>query len=84
MRNSSHAFERRTGLTCSVASNHRDALKIARKDRRWLVVQGASDPFGVDDNGETTTKTTRYYETLFDCLGTPEAPGVRSGASRVG
>jgi hypothetical protein len=50
-------------------------LKIARKDRRWLVVQGASDPFGVDDNGETTTKTTRYYETLFGCLGTPEAPG---------
>ena len=65
--------ENRTNLLC--CSNHRDALKIARKDRRWLVVQGASDPFGVDDNGETTTKTTRYYETLFGCLGTPEAPG---------
>jgi Family of unknown function (DUF5906) len=65
--------ENRTNLFC--CSNHRDALKIARKDRRWLVVQGASDPFGVDDNGETTTKTTRYYETLFGCLGTPEAPG---------
>ena len=65
--------ENRTNLLC--CSNHRDALKIARKDRRWLVVQGASDPFGVDDNGEATTKTTRYYETLFGCLGTPEAPG---------
>ena len=65
--------ENRTNLLC--CSNHRDALKIARRDRRWLVVQGASDPFGVDDNGETTTKTTRYYETLFGCLGTPEAPG---------
>lgn len=65
--------ENRTNLLC--CSNHRDALKIARKDRRWLVVQGASDPFGVDDNGEATTNTTRYYETLFGCLGTPEAPG---------
>ena len=65
--------ENRTNLFC--CSNHRDALKIARKDRRWLVVQGASDPFGVDDNGGSTTKTTRYYETLFGCLGTPEAPG---------
>jgi hypothetical protein len=65
--------ENRTNLLC--CSNQRDALKIARKDRRWLVVQGASDPFGVDDNGEATTKTTRYYETLFGCLGTPEAPG---------
>ena len=65
--------ENRTNLLC--CSNHRDALKIARNDRRWLVVQGASDPFGVDDNGETTTKTTRYYETLFACIGTPEAPG---------
>jgi hypothetical protein len=65
--------ENRTNLFC--CSNHRDALKIARKDRRWLIVQGASDPFGVDDNGETTSKTTRYYETLFGCLGTPEAPG---------
>ena len=65
--------ENRTNLLC--CSNHRDALKIARKDRRWLVVQGASDPFGVDDNGEATMKTTRYYETLFGCLGTPEAPG---------
>jgi len=65
--------ENRTNLLC--CSNHRDALKIARKDRRWPVVQGASDPFGVDDNGEATTKTTRYYETLFGCLGTPEAPG---------
>jgi Family of unknown function (DUF5906) len=65
--------ENRTNLFC--CSNHRDALKIARKDRRWLVVQGASDPFGVDDNGETTAKTTRYYETLFGCLGTSEAPG---------
>jgi Family of unknown function (DUF5906) len=65
--------ENRTNLFC--CSNHRDALKIARKDRRWLVVQGASDPFGVDDNGGATTKTTRYYETLFGCLGTPEAPG---------
>jgi hypothetical protein len=64
--------ENRTNLFC--CSNHRDALKIARKDRRWLVVQGASDPFGVDDNGETTTKTTSYYETLFGCNGTPEAP----------
>jgi hypothetical protein len=65
--------ENRTNLFC--CSNHRDALKIARRDRRWLVVQGASDPFGVDDNGETTTKTTRYYERLFGCLGTPEVPG---------
>jgi hypothetical protein len=65
--------ENRTNLFC--CSNHRDALKIARKDRRWLVVQGASDPFGVDDNGEPTVFTTRYYETLFGCLGTPEAPG---------
>jgi hypothetical protein len=65
--------ENRTNLLC--CSNHRDALKIARKDRRWLVVQGASDPFGVDDNGETTTRTTHYYETLFGCLGTPEALG---------
>jgi hypothetical protein len=35
--------ENRTNLFC--CSNHRDVLKIARKDRRWLVVQGASDPF---------------------------------------
>jgi hypothetical protein len=73
MFNARFRAENRTNLLC--CSNHRDALKIARKDRRWLVVQGASDPFGVDDNGETTTKTTRYYETLFGCLGTPEAPG---------
>jgi hypothetical protein len=65
--------ENRTNLFC--CSNHRDALKIARRDRRWLVVQGASDPFGVDDNGETTTQTTRYYDRLFRCLGTPETPG---------
>ena len=65
--------ENRTNLFC--CSNRRDALKIARRDRRWLVVQGASDPFGVDDNGETTEKTTRYYERLFGCLGTPEVPG---------
>ena len=65
--------ENRTNLFC--CSNHRDALKIGRRDRRWLVVEGASDPFGVDDNGETTTKTTSYYETLFGCIGTPEAPG---------
>jgi Mesyanzhinovviridae DNA primase len=65
--------ENRTNLFC--CSNHRDVLKIARRDRRWLVVQGTSDPFGVDDNGETTKKTTRYYERLFGCLGTPEVPG---------
>jgi hypothetical protein len=65
--------ENRTNLFC--CSNRRDALKIARRDRRWLVVQGASDPFGVDDNGETTKRTTRYYERLFGCLGTPEVPG---------
>src|SRR5581483_5502400 len=65
--------ENRTNLFC--CSNHRDALKIGRRDRRWLVVQGASDPFGVDENGATTTQTTRYYERLFSCLGTTEAPG---------
>ena len=74
--------ENRTNLFC--CSNHRDALRIARKDRRWLVVQGASDPFGVDSNGETTTKTTRTMKRYLVVSARPRPRAMRSAASRTG
>jgi hypothetical protein len=69
-----HRAENRTNLFC--CSNHHDALKITRNDRRWLVVRGADDPYGVNDSGDATKATTEYYERLFGCLGTPEEPGL--------
>jgi hypothetical protein len=57
-------------------SNHRDALKISRKDRRWCAVLANDDVFGTDDNGDPTSKTISYYEKLFACIGTPESPGA--------
>jgi hypothetical protein len=54
-----HEAENRCNLFA--CSNHRDVLKINRTERRWLVVQGADDPYGVDDNGDATQETRDYY-----------------------
>ena len=65
-------------------SNRRDALKIARRDRRWLVVQGASDR-----SASTTTvrRQRRLLVTMKDCsavLVRPKSPAMKFAASRVG
>jgi hypothetical protein len=68
-----HRAENRMNLFC--CTNLRNALKIMRNDRRWGVVEGASDPYGVDESGKATDTTVAYYERLFDSIGTPEQPG---------
>lgn len=68
-----HEIENRSNVIAF--SNHPEALKTTRTDRRWAMTRGADDPFGVSDSGEGTKQTTAYYNCLFDCIGTPEMPG---------
>jgi hypothetical protein len=52
-------------------SNHEDAIPLDDDEGRYLVIRCADQPWG----GRGTDKSKVYYQRLFDCIGTADAPG---------
>jgi Family of unknown function (DUF5906)/Bifunctional DNA primase/polymerase, N-terminal len=52
-------------------TNHDDALPMDDNERRYLVIRCADDP----RFGKLTPASTEYYNRLFACIGTSDAPG---------
>ena len=52
-------------------TNHDDAIPIDDNERRYLVIRCADDP----RFGKGTDQSREYYDRLFACIGTSDAPG---------